>query len=255
MAKRAEVSMSTDRPESTVPVTKLSTPQTTRIDTVFACLRAAISAVPGIGSPAVELMSLLFTPPIEKRRNEWMEEVADRICQLQQEEKLRVEDLPSNDAFIDTVLHATQAAVRTSSECKRTALRNAVLNSALPNAPDDTKRQMFVRLVDDCTEWHLRILDLLHDPVAWFGARNRAVPEFTFTGSLERLLHEAYPEAKHQADLLDLIAKDLHLKGLLGTVGLRGMMSAKGTTERHSTELGGEFLGFIRSPCVEDVSS
>lgn len=247
--------MSTDPPDFNNSVTKLSSPQATRVDTALTCLRAAVSAVPYVGSPAVELMSLLITPPIEKRRNEWMEEVADKLCQLQQEEKLRVEDLPSNDTFIDTVLHATQAAVRTSSECKRTALRNAVLNSALPNAPDETKRQLFVRLVDDCTEWHLRILDLLHDPIAWFEARKRAVPEFTFTGSLERLLHEAYPEAKPQADLLDLIAKDLHLRGLLGTAGLRGMMSARGTTERHSTELGGEFLGFIRSPCVEDVGS
>jgi hypothetical protein len=250
--EREYASMSTDPPDSTRAVTKLSTPQATRLDTVLACMRAAVSAIPYAGSPAVELMSLLITPPIEKRRNEWMEEVADRICQLQEEKKLRVEDLPSNNAFIDTVFHATQAAVRTSSEGKRTALRNAVLNSALPNAPDETKRQMFVRLVDDFTEWHLRILDLLHDPVAWFRARNRAVPEFTFTGSLERLLQEAYAEAKDQADLLDLIAKDLHLRGLLGTAGLRGLMSARGTTERHSTELGGEFLGFIRGPCSDD---
>jgi hypothetical protein len=233
-------------------IKKLSPPQATRVDTVLAFVRAGVSLIPGVGSPAVELMTLVVTPPIEKRRNEWMEEVADKLCQLQEEEKLRIEDLPSNDAFIDTVLHATQAAVRTTSECKRTALRNAVLNSALPHPPDETKRQIFIRLVDECTEWHLRILDVMHDPVVWFTSRNRAVPQFHFTGSLERLLHEAYPEAKQQGDLLNLIAKDLHSRGLLGPAGLRGMMSAQGATDRQTTALGTEFLDFIRSPCNQE---
>jgi hypothetical protein len=239
-------------PEIDTPITRLSPPQASRVDTVLAFVRAAVSAIPVAGSPAVELLTLLVTPPIEKRRDEWMEMVADTLCQLQEEEKLRVEDLPSNDAFLDTVLHATQAAVRTTSEVKRTALRNAVLNSALPHSPDETRRQIFVRLVDNCTEWHLRILDVMHDPAVWFKSRNRAVPQFHFTGSLERLMHEAYPEAKQQADLLDLIAKDLHSWGLLGPAGLRGLMSAQGATDRHTTALGTEFLDFIRSPCNQE---
>ena len=241
----------TDKPELDTANTNLSPPHTSRRDTVLTCLRAAVSAIPVVGSPVVELMALVVTPPIEKRRNEWMEQVADRLCQIQDEERLRIEDLPSNDAFIDTVLHATQAAVRTTSEWKRTALRNAVLNSALPDPLEATKRQIFIRLVDDCTEWHLRILDVMHDPPVWFTSRNRSVPEFSLTGSLERLLHEAYPEAKQQADLLDLIAKDLHSRGLLGPAGLRGMMSAQGATARNTTTLGGEFLDFIRCPCKE----
>lgn len=242
--------MSTD-PESVNAMTRLTPPQASRLDTVLTFVRAALSAVPVAGSPAVELLSLLVTPPIEQRRNDWMEMVADGICQLQQEEKLRVEDLPTNDAFIDTVLQATQAAVRTASESKRAALRNAVLNSALPNSPDETKRQIFVRLIDDFTEWHLRILDVFTDPPAWFQSRGRSVAEQMLAGSLMRVLKDAYSEAEEHQDLLDLIAKDLHRRGLMGPDGLRAMISARGATSKNTTTLGDEFLTFIKNPCCE----
>lgn len=242
--------MSTD-PESVNAMTRLTPPQASRLDTVLTFVRAALSAVPVAGSPAVELLSLLVTPPIEQRRNDWMEMVADGICQLHQEEKLRVEDLPTNDAFIDTVLQATQAAVRTASESKRAALRNAVLNSALPNSPDETKRQIFVRLIDDFTEWHLRILDVFTDPPAWFQSRGRSVAEQMLAGSLMRVLKDAYSEAEEHQDLLDLIAKDLHRRGLMGPDGLRAMISARGATSKNTTTLGDEFLTFIKNPCCE----
>lgn len=229
----------------------LTLPKQTNWDAALAIVRALVSAVPAVGSPAVELMSLLLVPPIERRRSEWMEAVAKKLLQLEEEQRLVLVDLPRNEAFVDTVLNASQAATRTTSNRKREALRNAVLNAALAEAPDETKRHMFLMLVDEFTEWHLRLLELFSDPPAWFHSRGRSVAEQMLTGSLMRVLRDAYPEAEEHQDLLDLIAKDLHRRGLMGPDGLRAMISARGATSKNTTTLGDEFLTFIRSPCRE----
>ena len=49
-------------------------------------------------------------------------------------------------AFIDALSAGVQAAVKTSSETKRTALRNAIVNSISPTAPDLVKQQQFFAL-------------------------------------------------------------------------------------------------------------
>lgn len=231
----------------------LTPPKQTKWDAALAVVRAAVSAVPAVGSPAVELMSLLLVPPIERRRSEWMEAVAEKLLRLEEEQRLVLLDLPSNDAFVDTILNASQAATRTTSNRKREALRNAVLKSALAEAPDETKRHMFLTLVDEFTEWHLRLLELFCDPPAWFNSRGRSVAEQMLVGSLMRVLTDAYPEAEEHQDLLDLIAKDLHRRGLMGPDGLRAMISARGATAKNTTTLGDEFLMFIKSPICEDL--
>lgn len=229
----------------------LAPPKQTKWDAALTVMRAVMSAVPSVGSPAVELMSLLLVPPIERRRSEWMEAVAEKLLQLEEEQRLVLIDLPRNDAFVDTVLNATQAATRTASSHKREALRNAVLNSALTQVPDETKRHMFLTLVDEFTEWHLRLLDLYCDPPTWFKSRGRSVAEQMLAGSLMQVLRDAYPEAEEHQELLDLIAKDLHRRGLMGPDGLRAMISARGATSKNTTTLGDEFLMFIKSPFHE----
>ena len=52
------------------------------------------------------------------------------------EKEIDLKSLQTNDIFIDTVLKATQAAIRTNQQEKKKALLNAVLNAALPNPPE-----------------------------------------------------------------------------------------------------------------------
>src|SRR5258707_556352 len=67
-------------------------------------------------------------------------------------------------AFVTTALQATQIAVRTRQEEKLNALRNALVNSALAGAPDETIQQIFLNHVDSPTAWRLRVLAFLCDP-------------------------------------------------------------------------------------------
>jgi hypothetical protein len=59
---------------------------------------------------------------------------------------------------------------------KRDALRNGLVNSGLPHAPDDSKQQMFLQLVDISTVWHLKLLEFFADPTLYLKNRGKPLP-------------------------------------------------------------------------------
>ena len=223
-------------------------PTASRGDVAHTLARAGIASIPFAGNAAVEFFQLLVAPPLEKRRQEWCETIAEGLKKLESDKRCSVDELKSNPVFIDTVLQATQAAVRTSQQEKREALRNAVLNAALPYAPDASRQQIFINWVDRLTVDHLRMLTLLTDPQAWFKVNNRKPPTYSISSSLWQLLTDAYPEFKSERSLCDKLAKDLHNEGLLGIDGLHTMMTGSGAFAQRASELGTQFIRFISEP-------
>jgi hypothetical protein len=193
---------------------------------------------------------MVIAPSLERRRIDWMNSVAEALKKLEEKGQLRIDNLVSNEQFVDTVLHTTQTAMRDSQQEKREALRNAVLNTALPNPPDESRQQMFVEWIDTLTVWHLRILKLLDNPERWFREKGRQPPEYAFGGSLSDMLTKAYSELQNQRDLYDQITRDLHGRGLIGTENLHAMTSGPGLYAQLTTGLGREFLNFITSPAA-----
>jgi hypothetical protein len=234
--------------ENIVSKGNLTPPKEAGGDHLHTLARAGISAIPVVGGPAVELFNAIIVPPIRKRQKEWMEAVAEGIRSLEEKQRCVVDDLKTNDGFIDTVMQASQAAVRTANEEKREALRNAVLNAALPNSPDEAKRQTFVNFVDELSTWHLRILSLFSNPPKWFTDHGRTAPQWSITGSLSQLLTTAYPELQNQREFYDIIGKHLFQRGLLNTEGLHTMMSGQGALAKRTTGFADEFLKFISDP-------
>lgn len=227
---------------------ELEIPSATAKDRALVVVRAAIAAAPVVGGAALELFTALVTPPLEKRKSEWMEAVASELQRLAQEKALSLETLLENEQFIDAILEASQAALRTSNLEKREALKNAVINSALPNPPEESLQKIYIRLVDELTEWHIKILALFHAPEAWFVQHNRQPPQFSMSSSLKALLEKAFPELARRREFYDYVAKDLFLKGLLSTEGLHTTMSATGAYQSRSTELGKGFISFVSEP-------
>ncbi len=216
-------------------------------DNLHALARAGVGSIPIVGAAATELLNLLITPPLEKRRREWMESIGEALRALEQDGRVRLEDLQTNDAFIDTVMHASQAAIRNSQQEKIEALRNAVLNAALPNPPEESIQQIFLNLVDTFTVWHLRILRLFDEPKRWFTENGRQPPQFP-GGSLSVVLIAAFPELHGRRYFNDLIVKDLYSTGLLNVDSLYAIMSGGGSMAGRSTDLGKQFLNFITRP-------
>jgi hypothetical protein len=230
-----------------MPDGKFIPPEPSKSDAAYAAGRALLSTIPVAGGAAVELFQFIVTPPIERRRNEWMKEIGQAVQTLEQNKGIDIEQLKSNDVFIDTLLQASQVALRNSQQDKLTALKNAVINSALPQPIEQTLQQMFLEWIDAFTVWHIRVLHLFHDPQQWAIVNNKPLPTNIAMGGLDTIFDYAYPELAKDRALYDQIWNDLYQKGLLNTDtnGLHTTMTWHGMLARRTTELGEKFLAFI----------
>jgi hypothetical protein len=213
-------------------------PAKSNYDHVHALTKAGLSAIPLVGGPAVELFQALVQPPLEKRRNEWMQAMGDRLRQLE-DKGLKLESLQSNEPFISAVMHATQAAIRTHATSKREALSNALLNIAIGQGPDETVQHLLLNFIDDLTEMHLRILKVFHEP---------PILNNLTMGGLSYVLEHAIPDLRNRRDIYDQLWRDLYSRGLVTTEGLHITMSGSGLAARRTTGLGESLLKFISEP-------
>jgi hypothetical protein len=233
-----------------MPEPDLTPPKEGLADYGHAAARAVIASIPVVGGAAVELFDLIIAPPIVKRRNEFMEGLAQKLNELASNRGIRLEELKDNPAFIDTVLQATQAAIRTHQDEKREALRNAVLNSALPDSPDASTQLMFISMIDRFTEWHLRILDLFRDPRQWAARNGVSWPDLSMGGAVSQILLHAFPGLNSREAFYRQVWADLNNSGLLNTPvsSLGTTMSGHGLMEKRTTQFGDQFLRFITEP-------
>lgn len=214
-------------------------------DRAHALVRSILGAVPGAGQAAIELFTALVTPPLEKRREEWMRQVGEMLAKLSEERKVNLDQLQQNDAFIDLLMDASQAAMRNAKEEKRQALRNAIQNAALGHAPEESLQHVFVHWVDEFSVWHLRLLKCLDDQLAWM--KRFAYPvELAFTTS--SLLEHAYPELRDKNYVYCQAWQDLNQRGLTE----RGPLDRSRKTREYAwggrlTDIGVRFLRFIEA--------
>lgn len=220
-------------------------PEVSAADVAHAVVKGAVSAVPVVGGVLSETLSLIFSPPLEKRREKWIETLADAIEEIKRRlDDFSPEKLSQNEAFVTTAMHASQIASRTHQEEKLRALRNAIVNAAMPDAPDETKQQIFLEHVDSLTPWHLRILAFFESPQAWFQRHNIRRPNIT-AGAQSHILEAGIPELRGQREFYDQIIKDLEARGLVPGGGIHVMVSEHGLWQPRITNWGREFLRFI----------
>lgn len=221
-------------------------PSQTTGDTVQAIVRAGMSIVPAGGAVA-ELIGLVIQPALSRRRDEWFNGVAtDLQTVMDRPEAPTVEELSKNEVFVTTLLNASAAALRTHQKEKLDALRAAVINSALPMAPDEHTQLTFIRLVDELTALHLRILSYAHDPAGWF-ERNQIPKPDIYMGARSAILEAALPDLISRGDVYNQAVNDLTAQGLFsGTFG--GMVTQQGLYDKLTSPLGDRFLGFITAP-------
>lgn len=220
------------------------TNKTTVGDVAHSLVKGGLGAIPVIGSLATEIFGLIVSPPLEKRRVEWMNKIAEELKELEEKQRIDFDKLRDNEQFIDVVLQATNLALKTSEKKKIESFRNAVLNSATGNSPDKTKSQIFLNQLDKFTTWHIILLDFINSPKFWFENKGKTVPNY-IGGSIHLLILEAFPELKNQDDLLDIIWDDLKSAGFHKTSGLKAMMNGDGVLSDRTTSLGKEFINFI----------
>jgi len=225
-------------------------PQAEKKDKAIAVLRAAIGSIPYAGNAAVELIPLLFTAPLERRRQEWMNAVADSLRYLEESRGISLDQLQSNEVFIIVLVQATQAAIRNHQKTKIRVLRNVVTNSAAGAAIEDDLQLLFIRFVDELTPLHFSLLQFFREHEQ----------DFENLESYEQLFHSfcQNPEsAKITRDEFRLFCEELKSRNLLrisanvedfGGVGSNNYIVTEGSNPGPMllvTEIGKKMLDFV----------
>lgn len=170
-------------------------PKRTAGDYIHTLVKAGLSGVPLVGGSAAELFTLIIAPPLEKRRDDWLRDLADVVDGLRRKQpSLTPEELSKNDAFISAILQASQIAMRTHQDEKRRCLKNALVHVAMGQS-EDNERTFFLAMVDSFTVTHIEILRLFRDRGDFSHARLR--------------------DLETNRDLSDPIVLDLNARGLL----------------------------------------
>lgn len=207
-------------------------------------VRAAIGALPVIGSPALEFFNSIFEAPLSKRRAEVIRQIGEGLNDLIAQGIVTKSGLQENEAFISTVAEVCNLSLRNHQVEKLEALRNAAINSALPGCPSDDYRQIFLHFVDVCTVSHIRLLKLFENPNQWFLDNNRAEPHRTAV-SLFQVVEHAMPDLTRNREILDTVWADLYQKGFVDVKQMEMVLSHESCFSKQTTRFGSKLIAFL----------
>jgi hypothetical protein len=211
-----------------------------------------IAAIPVLGGPLQISFQEAAGRKLADRREGWFAGLAARLADL--EDRFgNFDHLADEEVFFDAVMRATRIADQTSREEKIEALRNAVINSVAPGAPDADRQQLYFDLIDQLTPTHIRLLHVLNDPPGWFDDRPELTrPQFGMSSSRPTLIEHAMPDLATQGREVMERYYGLIVSGGLVNGSLGGTMTAQGAWQAITSNFGREFLAFIEDPRKEE---
>ena len=138
---------------------KNEVPQGSISDVIHTGVTVVLNAIPILGLG--ELFKATITPPLERRRDQWMQAVGEALEQLQKKQGVSMESLRDNEEFISLLTEASRAAISTHVEQKREALRNTLINSLSPDSTYD-RSSLYIRTIDRLVPFQMRILEYIN---------------------------------------------------------------------------------------------
>ena len=184
-------------------------PVPTTGDQLSAAARDLIGLIPGVGAPARLLIDRVLPEAIHDRQLRWMEQVGETIDRLDSRQ-IDIHLLARDEGFIDILLQATLAALRTRHVEKRRSLSSTVAHAAIAVQPDRDEELLFIRYVDELSPSHLYLLRYLVTHEA----------SIRDAGSYQNLLegYQSYVVRAHapppDAGFFRLMCSDLMVRGL-----------------------------------------
>ncbi len=220
-------------------------------DTLAYVGKAAIGAIPLVGSIAAETLAHALDTRQAARQHDFNMQVAYALADALErlDENLTVEDVVDSDEFIAAITRAQRAAAETASQAKRRRLASAVVNGGSWAPFSASEREQFTRLVDDFDELHVFLLHYFTDPKSWLEAHDLFSQHSNiYMAGVGRPLASALgaPESEWKAPVTQAVA-DLARTGL-ADVPLTTTMSADGVFSPRTHQKGSRFLAFIGEP-------
>lgn len=193
-------------------------PESTYKDFIYALIKGGLSdLVPLVGGTFAELFGRLLKAPIERRLEEWLKKLAEKVMATEKKfDDFAFAKAFEDEAFLTTLLQAMRMAVATHQEEKWRALHNAVLNSASPNPPDKDLQLIYLNIIEPFTTWHLKLLTAFNDTVGWTVEDDGVTdPRTAYPLPPSHTLEHAFPELKGHHELYNFVLKELADKGLM----------------------------------------
>ncbi len=213
--------------------------------------------------------TVILPPPISKRLNDLLFDIVKGLNELKQmHENFEIEDLAQNESFLTTLIHAYELAIRTHQKEKLEALRNAVLNSALPTAPEDDIKIIFLNLIESFTVTHIKLLKFFNERRSKYWIDNLTSKidyNFDFAGYSFRddvsvkvmtfefgdVMATTFPDYIEKNMLYQYALKDLDSQGMVirdpGDTTFR-VIPIDGHSDPQVQPFGKQFMEFIESP-------
>lgn len=214
-------------------------PNKQKSDHIYQAVKAAVNLIPAVGGSASTLLEMMFISPIEKRKEEWLMALAERVDRLSEQcAGISVEALAQNENFISLCIQASNIALRTHHKEKIELLLSALEACAIETNLDESKQQIFLRIIDEITPLHIRILKFVKNINEHKASFNGTNPFIDGTRVWERI----NKDIDRHDPILDLIMSDLNRYGLLSVSELQSV-----SIDKVITPLGDEFFSFVES--------
>ncbi|MCX2781519.1 hypothetical protein OQJ46_00765 [Microbulbifer thermotolerans] len=213
-------------------------------DYVHSSVKGGLNLVPIVGGALSTLFETVISSPIDKRKEEWLRSLATAINDLcDTVDGLKPENLAENEEFLSICIHASNIALRTHQEEKLERLLNAVKNTATGLVADESKRMIFLRVIDEMTELHIRVFIFLAEIDRFVKELDSRQPpnQTTFWADARNVWEKTYDDIKSNDNILDVIVADLNRYGF---VHIKQFHEAR--LEPVTTKFGRDFVNFIK---------
>lgn len=226
-------------------------------DYAYGAVKATLNLIPDVGRSLSVIFETIFSSPLDKRKEEWLKNLAQTVEELCNTVKdLTPEKLADNPEFISFYLQASNIALRTHNKEKLKALNSTVKNCILLQDINESKKMIFLRIIDEITPIHFKIFDFLSNyknNLEEYNNKNsgfqREVKLTMSHGKTYDVLSSIHSDIHVDDPLIEIVISDLKNYGFLDkTFSMsRNSSSQFGTNESFVTSFGKDFIRFINS--------
>ncbi|TRX32083.1 hypothetical protein [Flavobacterium restrictum] len=156
-------------------------------DIIYKLVKGGIGAIPIAGSIIAETFGLIIAEPISKRREIWMNIVVEKLNYLESRNHGLITSLKENEEFISFILESSQIAFKTHQKEKLKVLQNTIENFFLDNSTEYDKKYSFLKVIEEITPTHLKILNFLIQNENYINENMAGFPQ----------LHDKYSEMEN----------------------------------------------------------
>lgn len=239
---------------------KLDLPESSISDSYRKVALALVGAIPVAGSAVSVIVEHYWKAAYEKRLERFIAVLQERLISI--EGRVDVLEALQRDVVQTVSFDVAVAAARTGEDAKHRYLASAVV-TVMRDTSWDTRADLasiLTRLAGELTATHVRVLDLLADPLNWQRRHSFILelePNTQGRINFRAMIIRAFPDLDNDVSTLSAVLHDLESRGLLNVIGVgdadASLPDQEAALAPMTSELGATFHAFITGANVTDT--